>query len=414
MPWDPPSARIRELIRKGAEAVLNLPPEWLAELDEATLAAANMRSIATDPVLAAGTRRTNRSNLLFWAAANVRDPGVRVPPNIGHDPVAAARDLVRRGLNESALDAYRVGQGVALRLWMRIAFTLTSDPVELEELLDVSCRSISTFVDDTVAAIAAQMSAEREELTRGSHAERRDVVTMLLDGAPIGRQRAESRLGYRLDHTHTAAVVWADDPEADMAELDRIAEAIAAAAGEHHPLTIVASAATRWVWVHGQPELGRVEAAVRATPAVRVALGCAAPGLSGFRRSHLDALTTQRMLSRLASTQRVAAYDEVELVALITQDQERADEFIARTLGDLADAAPELTSAVHAFVAEEGNATRAAARLFTHRNTLLRRLGRANRLLPRPLAHNTIHVGVALEVLRWRGSADHVPARAPY
>ena len=34
---------------------------------------------------------------------------------------------------------------------------------------------------------------------------------------------------------------------------------------------------------------------------------------------------------------------------------------------------------------------------------LLRRLDRAQQLLPRPLAHSSVHVAVALEALQWRG-----------
>jgi DNA-binding PucR family transcriptional regulator len=397
--WEPPSPRVRELIRAGAEFALNPPPQWLAELDEATLTGANMQAIADDPVLAAGTRRTNRSNLLFWAAANVREPGARVQPNLGEAPLATARDLVRRGLDESALDAYRIGQGVALRLWLRVAFGLTADPEELRELVEVSCRSISTFVDDTVAAISAQMREERAELLRGTHAERREVVALLLDGAPIGRSRAEARLGYRLNGTHTAAVIWSDEAGQDLGELDRAADALAAAADEPRPLTVIASAATRWVWVHGRPDA----AALHPAPGVRIAIGSTAPDGDGFRRSHLDAITTQRMLARLASTAQVATHDEVELVALATQDRERAEEFVARTLGELRSAPPEIADAVRVFLAEQGNATGAAARLFTHRNTLLRRLSRADALLPRPLSANALNIGVALEILRWSG-----------
>ncbi len=403
MSWELPSAPVRELIRRGAEIALNPRGEWLAELDEATLSGENMEQVAADPVLAAGTRRTNRSNLLFWAAANVRDPGARVPPNTGEAPLAVARDLVRRGLNESSLDAYRIGQGIALRLWMQIAFSLTSDPDELRELLDVSCRSISAFVDDTVAAISAQMQLERDELTRGSHAERREVVSLVLDGAPITRQRAEARLGYNLSRTHTAAIVWSDDPDSDLGKLDRAAEALARTAGEMHPLTVIASAATRWVWVRNRPDIDQVRAAITAMPAVRIAVGSAAAGLDGFRRSHLDALTTQRMLARLSSTQQVATHDEVELVALVTQDTERADHFVARTLGALETAPQEITDTVGAYIAEECNASRAAEQLYAHRNTVLRRLSRAEQLLPRPLAGTSLQVGVALEVLRWRG-----------
>lgn len=399
--WERPSPRVRELIRQGAEIALHAPPEWFDELDAATLNAGS-RAVAEDPVLAAATRRTNRSNLLFWAAANVRDPGAPVPANLGPEPLGIARDLVRRGLNESALDSYRVGENVAWRRWMDVAFTLTSDPAELRELLDVSSRSISAFIDATVAGISARMELEREELTRGSHAERREVVALVLDGAPITRERAEARLGYPLGRTHTAAVVWSDDAEPDLRALDRAADALARAAGTGPALTVIASAATRWVWVPGRPDVDAVRAAVALLP-VRLALGTAAAGVDGFRRSHLDALTTQRMLARTGSAQRIAAYEDVELVSLLTQDPERAEQFVKRALGDLESAGRELHDAVSTYLAQGCNVSRAAARLYTHRNTLLRRLARADQLLPRPLAANPLQVGVALEVLRWRG-----------
>ena len=44
-----------------------------------------------------------------------------------------------------------------------------------------------------------------------------------------------------------------------------------------------------------------------------------------------------------------------------------------------------------------------AARRYTHRNTLVRRLTRADESLPRPLAETSVEVAVALEALRWRG-----------
>src|SRR4029453_10635066 len=58
-------------------------------------------------------------------------------------------------------------------------------------------------------------------------------------------------------------------------------------------------------------------------------------GMDGFRRSHLDALATQRLMHRMPSDLRLAAYDDVRLVALTTQDEDPAAEFVARTLGEL-------------------------------------------------------------------------------
>ncbi|OBC11361.1 transcriptional regulator [Mycobacterium sp. 852013-50091_SCH5140682] len=402
MTWKLPSPQVRELIRQCAQIVVNARPEWLEELDEAVLAASPV--IAADPELAGAVSRSNRANLFFWGAANVRDPGAPVPPNTGPEPLSIAREMVRRGITGFPLDAYRVGEGVALRRLMEIAFELTSEPEQLHELLDVCSRSISAFIDATLSGIAAQIDLERDELTRGTHAERRETVALILDGAPIPRQRAETRLGYALTGAHTAAVIWSERPDSDLARLDRAAEAF----GVTRPLSLLASVATRWVWTHGTVDVAALGDSIRADPDIRIAIGPPADGVDGFRRSHFDALTTQHMMARLHSPQQIATFTEIELVALITADADGAAAFVSRVLGDFETASTELQETVRIFVAQQCNASRAAATLYTHRNTLLRRLARADELLPRPLAESAIDVAVALDVVRWRGQSNAV------
>jgi DNA-binding PucR family transcriptional regulator len=287
---------------------------------------------------------------------------------------------------------------------MSIAFELTKDPAELRELLDVTARSIASFVEASVAGIAAQMESERNELTRGSQAERREVVALLLDGAPLNVQNASRRLGYALEPTHRAAIVWSEQPESDRSSLEAAAEALARDLGSARPLTVIASAATLWVWVASDAEskLEHLKSALRKARDVRVAMGPKGRGVEGFRRSHLDALTTQSMVARVGAESQVVSFDEVRLVALLTQDLEAADAFVAHAIGDLASAPEEVKQAASVFLDEGCNASSAAKRLRTHRNTLLRRLARADELLPRPLSENRLHVAVALEVLRWR------------
>ena len=394
------SPRVRELIRQCAQIIVNAPPEWLEELDTAVLGA--NPAIAADPDLAGAVSRSNRANLYFWSTANVRDPGAPVPPNTGPEPVTVARELVRRGLDAFALDAYRVGEGVAWRRLMEIAFALTADPAELHELLDVCSRSISAFVDATLASIAAEIDLERDELTRGTHAERRETVALLLDGAPIPRRRAEERIGYALTGPHTAAVIWADDPSGDLARLDAAAQSFGHAAGAR-VLSVLASAATRWVWVAGSVDTDALLRSVCAMPDVRVAVGPTANGVDGFRRSHFDAVTTQRLMSRRPDL-RVARFADVQLVTLALQDEQRAREFVARTLGKLADADRELRDTLCVYIGEQFSAARAARALYTHRNTVLNRLQRAERLLPLPLADHGLEIGVALEIAQWLGT----------
>ena len=402
MTWKRPSPRVRELIRQSAQITVNARPEWLEELDDAVLGA--NPTIAADPELAAAVSRSNLANLQFWATANVRDPGAPVPPNTGPEPMNIARELVRRGLDAYSLDAYRVGEGVGWRRLMEMAFELTSDPAELHELLDVCSRSISAFIDTTLSAIAAQIDLERDELTRGTHAERRETVALILDGAPIPRRRAEGRLGYALTGPHTAAVIWSDDPGGNLARLDAAAEAFGHAAGAVRVLSILAGTATRWAWVAGAVDTDALLRSVSTMPDVRIAIGPTASGVDGFRRSHFDAITTQQLMARLHSPQQIAMFTDVQLVALITADTDRAAEFVNHTLGGLESAGTELQDTVRTFVEEQCNASRAAKRLYTHRNTLLRRLARADELLPRPLAESSVEVAVALDVLRWRGN----------
>jgi DNA-binding PucR family transcriptional regulator len=46
-----------------------------------------------------------------------------------------------------------------------------------------------------------------------------------------------------------------------------------------------------------------------------------------------------------------------------------------------------------------------------HRNTLLRRLARADTLLPRPLLERSVQVAVALEAVRWRNPQSNAASR---
>jgi DNA-binding PucR family transcriptional regulator len=203
---------------------------------------------------------------------------------------------------------------------------------------------------------------------------------------------------------HTAAVIWSDEPGGNLARLDEAAEAVGHAAGAPRVLSILASTATRWAWVAGGVDTDALLRAVNTMPDVRIAIGPTANGVDGFRRSHFDAITTQQLMARLRSPQQIAMFTDVQLVALITADTDRAAEFVNYTLGDLESAGTELQDTVRTFVHEQCNASRAAKRLFTHRNTLLRRLARADELLPRPLAQSSVEVAVALDILRWRGN----------
>ncbi|OSC42117.1 PucR family transcriptional regulator [Mycobacterium decipiens] len=402
--WEQPSERTRELIRAGARIALNPRQEWLDRLDCATVG--NNAAIAKDPVLAAAVRRASRANVLHWAAANVHEPGAPVPANLGPAPLALARDLARRGLDSAAAEIYRVGQDVAWRHWIEIAFGLGAQPEELRDFLVVSFLSISQFVSATLAAIAAQVKLEHHHLALGTDAERREIVEAILDCAPIGHQCPNAKLGYSLDRSHTAAILWNDEFIGDYIYLDRACDAFGLAVGAPRPLTVAATAATRWLWVADAASLDvvAIEQALDCAPGARIAIGPTASGIEGFRRSHHDARATQRMVTRLQSDQRVVFFADTQLVDLITQNTAAANEFIKSTLGEFESASPDLHASLLTYIYQQCNGSRSAKLLHTHRNTLLRRLESAERMLPRPLSETYIHVAVALEALQWRGN----------
>ncbi|NMO04679.1 PucR family transcriptional regulator [Gordonia sp. TBRC 11910] len=398
---------VKDLIRQAAQQALDAPQSWFDEIDEAAFSASDMERIADDPALRAFTVRSTHALLRYWAAANVADPGAYVPPLVD-DLTSTAQSMVYRGHTEANVDAYRLGQNVAWRRWMKIAFALTSNIDDLRDMLDVTAQTIGTFVDATISALTAEIASERDRMTRGREAARLDAVSGLIAGGRVDRASAELIPGYRLDQVHTAIVVWTTDPSPRLSELERTVDDLAKHLGAAGVVRIVASAGTVWGWLGGvtQDRLRDVGRIVDARTDWQIAIGSTGPGLDGFRTSHLDAVRTQHMMARLDTDHSVGTFADVEGVLLLAASPDQANRFVAHTLGPLETGYPELREAVRAYLAEQCNASKAADRLFTHRNTLLRRIKRADELLPRTVADNALNIGMALEIRHWRGATS--------
>jgi len=401
---EPLSPQAADLVRRIARGVLDEPADLMAEVYTAVSAAAD-EPLRSEPVLAAEVTASTRANVLHWAAGMVRDPGGRVPANLSPEVLGIAREAFRRGIEQTVYTTYHAGQNVVWAYWMRTAFALSQDPVVLRQVLAAGSRSVAGFVDDMVAALSEQLRRERAELARSSHARRFEVVSLILESAPITTGRASTQLGYDLRRRHTAAVLWTDPRRPDQAALGQAAEALGSVTRARQVLTVIASSSSVWAWLAAaaDTDAGTITAATAATPAVRIAVGPSGTGPDGFRRSHFDAVATQRLMSRRPDL-RVARFADVQLVTLAIQDEQRASEFVARTLGTLADADSELRDTLSVYIREHFSAARAARALYTHRNTVLNRLRRAEQLLPLPLAGNGVEVGAALEIAQWLGT----------
>lgn len=399
------SSAAEDIIRRVSRELLENQVDVVTKHVEAIFAAVG-GPFRAEPSLAAEVIASSRGNLSHWAASLLRNPTDAVQANLGKEVVGIARDAFRLGMEQELTTAYHVGQHALWRHWMGLAFAASSEPAELQEALDMAYRSLERYIDDTLSALAELLESERSELTRGSHAQKFETVSLLLEGAPLNSDRASKRLNYGFDRRHIAAVLWMDPQKSDRHTLQHAAELLDTTLGVQSSLHVIASSSSMWTWLANPTptDTAALAAAISQTKGVRLAVGSEEHGVEGFRRSHFNAVETQRLLQRLPHLQS-ATFTEVELAALATHDDAKAREFVARTLGQLATADPELRATLRTYVREQFNASRASRALFTHRNTVLNRLRRAEELLPVPLVESSLEIGVALEIAHWLGTS---------
>jgi DNA-binding PucR family transcriptional regulator len=199
-------------------------------------------------------------------------------------------------------------------------------------------------------------------------------------------------------------VLWTDPGAPDRPALSSAAEELRRRTVAPEILTVSASSFSLWVWLGGFGALGDLTEPFAGAPDIRCAIGSPGAGVDGFRRSHDEATAAQRLMMRSAVGQ-IATFADVALAALAGRDEQAARGFIARTLGALETADAELRETVRVYIRAQYNAARTAELLFTHRNTVLNRIHRAESLLPEPLAVRGLEIGAALELHRWLGAS---------
>ena len=310
-----------------------------------------------------------------------------VPP----EALDGARTVARRGIDlDTIYEGYRRGQRVrASQRWLACAYEIVEPGADLIGVIDLSLSLVFGYIDQTLGHVLAEAQREREEVIGGALARRAETIRLILDGAPIDPDTASRRIGYELDHRqHTALVVSTEAPVAHHGALESAALLLAQAAGSQRPLTLSAGTTTLWAWIgtHGEPVIEELRAAIGQSARRCACRGQALfrPSIEGFRHSHEAALTVHRLLLGNPASGRLAGYRELEVTALAAHDPRRAAEFIAAILGPLAadePAAARLRETLRVYLEEADNAPRAAARLYTHRNTILKRIARATDLL---------------------------------
>ncbi|MEV6657320.1 PucR family transcriptional regulator [Nocardia fluminea] len=395
--WPLPGPEVADAIRSLCQRLLTDTDALTKAIAGPALAAQNDPALLSDASLVEEDRHLNRSELVQWLTSNIQQPGRRVEPYVGPRTMAYIHDLVSRGIAPDFVGGWRVALGIGWRRWLEECAAHCADPGLLVDVLDVSAKSMVQYAIDSVSAMreaslaAAMGNADADAIA---------LIQLIASGAPMTEDLAEGRLRYRMARSHVGLVLWTEDPRQGDA-LDEVVAAVRSASVGRSALIARASATSRWIWLSDSetPDLRHVNKIVAKAQDVRAAVGRPGHGLEGFRSSHQDALAAQAMVTRLGSSRRFTAYADVELIDGLTKDRAGAQRFVTKTLGPLAEADEVLRQALLTYVQCGFNTTRAAANLYAHRNTVERRVSRANELSVVKVEDNPTHVAAALLVL---------------
>ncbi len=264
------------------------------------------------------------------------------------------------------------------------------------------------------AAVTEKFATERDRWFAGPAAERFELVTSILEGKPVGNRRAMRQLRYELTLHHIALVVWQDEVTPDGShELATTAQRLLEQAGCSSTLLLPAGPGRLWAWggrASGRPHALRHSDQTVEVPAhIHVASGLPGDGVAGFRRSHEQAVTAERV-GRITEhgPSRLCDYGALELVILLGNDAEATADFVRRELGPLAEDSKTMAAlreTVRCLLDNERAVAVTAKHLHIAKNTVVYRVKKAEQMLGRSLREDHLRLHLALYLAERLGSA---------
>lgn len=339
-------------------------------------------------------------------------------------PIAAlehARRLAQRGVSTFALiRAYRLAQRRFLR---RVIEDLVRNgsagdgemSVEGQATLDVVDR-VTGYIDNVLEQLIVAYAKAREEWLKPNAILSARVRTVLSEKT-LTLEAAQARLGtYKLRQNHLALELWIRTETAGETELDTLRAAAAAVAEGmecNAPLFVPVDESSACVWLPLGSRItydrNRLAAALANTPEIFASVGEPASALTGFRRTHQQALSAA-VVAHVSAVPReqLTPYIEIAPIAALASDLDSARAWVWETLGALAiddERHAELRETARVYFAAGGSYTATAERLHLHRNTAQYRVRRAEEMRGRPFREERLDVELALLACHWFGRA---------
>lgn len=404
-------AEVSRLLSEVARQYQPLDPQTSALLGSEVLTL--VPEMSAVPVIARqGAQMTHEHTAAITRALMEAGSGREVELAAITEPFA--RDCAHWDVSVAAiLRTYQRGHQRLWLLWKERIEESVADPEARAASLALCAEVLLDYVTAGMELTVAVHAAEREIRLRGASWQLRDdVLAVLEDRAEGSATELSRRLGYPLRGHHVAFVCWSDAERGGRTGLEEAARSWAEAASRVAPLLIPVDGTTTWGWV----ALGSTDGAAELPPpraGVRVATGTAAPGVDGFRRSHIEALRAQAIAAAGASPAAITRYPDVATLAVLTDDWAALRRFVAGQLGELAgtgEREARLRTTVRAYLDGGANVRAVARDLNYHRNTIQQRLDLAARLRGRPLEQDRTALALALRVAEHYGDTVLTPA----
>ena len=260
----------------------------------------------------------------------------------------------------------------------------------------------------------AAYETEKEHWLRNLSAAQAARARAVVEGDRVDVDASEAVLGYRLRQYHVGVVCWVGEAEAGgeaVARLERATMEVARQAQcQGRPLFLPQDESGAWAWL----PLGASDAftvptmrGAGAEPGIRFAFGAAGTGVSGFRRTHQQALAAHTVaLAAGPSGPRLTSFTEVAPLALMSSSVELLRTWVHETLGQLADDDDQharLRDTLGVFLQQNGSFKATAERLILHKNSVQYRARKAAEALGHPVDDNRLSVELALLASHWLG-----------
>lgn len=330
---------------------------------------------------------------------------------LGPATLEYARDGAQHGIPLTVLfRSYRLAHAATAQHFHAIVGRHSPDPDERNLAAELASEWMFGYVDAALCLVEEVYSTERERWIRSAAAHQVETINTILAGQSIDAEVASRRLRHEVRRVHVGAIAWLDAHEEgrdSQAALEAAVRDIAAAIGNQRPLLYPRGILSIAAWISSHSEvpskvLDELRFRTATAPGVRVAIGEPAPGIPGFRETHLEAIEAQRvalLTARPAGS--ITRYRSVALRAIASRDVEQSRAFVQRELGRLGSAdetTRRVATTLSTYLEENCSRGRTAKRLHIHENTVGYRIRQAEELLGRSVDKRTLELRVALSL----------------